>query len=138
MSLIVEGQSALQRTNLPPPPSRSSSVAMSLSSTPGPSTSTRPLSTPNFRSVIASKRGLSFNLKIVKAKMIKMGKKIEFKPVHQTFIELVEATGNNVDHILGVVQRKWGTNFILVTQDGLKLEEAPGTQGMHIWKKYRI
>ena len=24
--------------------------------------------------------------------------KIEFKPVHQTFIELVEATANNVDH----------------------------------------
>lgn len=60
--------------------------------------------------------------------MIKNGRKVEFKPVHQTFIELVEATAN-VDHILGVVQRKWGTNFILVTQDGLKLEDAPGTQG---------
>ena len=61
--------------------------------------------------------------------MIKNGRKVNFKPVHQTFIELVETTAN-VDHILGVVQRKWGTNFILVTQDGLKLEDAPGTQGI--------
>ena len=61
--------------------------------------------------------------------MIKTRKKVVFKPVHQTFIELVEATANT-DHILAVVQRKWGTNFILVIQDGLRLEEAPGTQGM--------
>ena len=63
--------------------------------------------------------------------MIKMGNKVEFKPVHQTFIELVEATAN-IGHILGVMQRKWGRNHILVKQDGLKLEEAPGTQGMHM------
>ena len=62
--------------------------------------------------------------------MIKNGRKVDFKPVHQTFIELVETTAN-VDHILGVVQRKWGTNFVLVTQDGLKLEDAPGTQGIY-------
>ena len=63
-SLIVEGPSALQlpHTNLPTL-SRSSSVAMSaLSSTPaaGPSTNAQ---ASNFRSVIASKRAPSFNLK---------------------------------------------------------------------------
>lgn len=130
-SLIVEGPSAQHpRTNLPPASRSNSAATMSLSSTPGPSTSTQGLSSPSFRSVIAAKRGPSFNLKIIKAKMIRTGKKVEFKPVHQTFIELVEATAN-VDHILGVVQRKWGANFILVTQDGLRLEEAPGTQGMY-------
>ena len=93
--------------------------------------SAQALSTPNFHSVVAAIRSPLFNLKIIKTTVIKTGKKVEFKPVHQTFIELVEDTVN-VDHILDVVQRKWGTNHILVTQDGLKLEEAPGTQGMHM------
>ena len=35
-----------------------------------------------------------------------------------------------MDHTLGVVQRKRDTNFMLVTQDGSKLEDAPGTQDM--------
>lgn len=139
-SLTVEGPSALQLPRTSLPPARSSLGAgtggtMSLSSTPGPSTSAQGSSTP-FRSVIAPKRSPSFNLKIIKAKMIKNGRKVEFKPVHQTLIELVETTAN-VDHILGVVQRKWDTNFILVTQDGLKLEDAPGTQGTYVTCSYR-
>ena len=96
-SLTVEGPSALQPTpRASLPPARSSLGAAgtaSLSSTAGPSTSTQASSTP-FRSVIAPKRSPSFNLKIIKAKMIKNGRKVNFKPVHQTFIELVETTAN--------------------------------------------
>ena len=126
-SLVVEGPNALQlpRSNLPP------HAAVQLLCHYAVHQDQVPLSTPGFRSVVTSKRAPSFNLKIIKAKMIKARKKIEFKPIHQTFIELVESTAN-VDHILGVIQRKWGTNYIIVTQDGLKLEEGPGTQGIVI------
>ena len=125
-SLTVEGprvlQSVVPRASLPPGWSSLGAGITSLSSSPGPSTSgTQASSIPPFRSVIALKKSPSFNLKIIKAKMIKNGREVDFKLVHQTFIELVETTAT-VDHILGVMQRKWGTNFILVTHDGLKLE----------------
>ena len=60
--------------------------------------------------------------------MHRIGKKVEFQPHSQTFIELVDSTAN-VEHILGVIQRRWGSDYILVTQDDLQLEESPATQG---------
>ena len=110
---------------------------MSLSSTPAaaPSATQTPhgqhsssSSSPFFHSIIAPKRIPSFNLKVVKAKMHRNGRKIEFQPVHQTFIELVDST-TNVEHILAIIRRRWGPDYILVTQDGLPLEDAPATQG---------
>ena len=136
-SLIVEG-TTLPRSSLP----RSGSAASygtALSSTPNtslnassssalPSASSPPL----FRSVIASRKSpSSFNLKVVKAEMKRNGRKIEFKPKQQTFIEIVETTAN-VEHILGVVRRRWGPDYVMVTQDGLEVEDAPATQGVHV------
>ena len=127
-TLTVEGPtlpiSTSSRNNLPRP--------MSLSSTtpPGNQSASTPLSSAgsSFQSVIAAKRAPSFSLKVIKADMHRIGKKIEFQPQNQTFIELVDSTAN-VEHILGVVQRRWGSYYTLVTQDGLKLEESPATQG---------
>ena len=106
---------------------------MSLSSTPGNHSGTplhfsAPSTSSSFQSVIAPRRVPSFSLKVIKANMYRIGKKVEFQPHSQTFIELVDSTAN-VEHILGVIQRRWGSDYILVTQDGLQLEESPATQG---------
>lgn len=128
--LIVEG-----RRNLDPPRIPGSAAvagSMSLSSTPASSAATLTArgrqSSSGFRFVIAPKRAPSFNLKVIKAKMFKSGKKIDFQPIHQTFIELVDSTAN-VEHILAIIRRRWGPDYMLVTQDGLPLEDAPATQG---------
>ena len=88
-------------------------------------------STPTaFRSVIASRKGATYNLKVVKAEMTKHAKgKVAFQPVNQTYIDLVESTAN-VEYILTLVQRRWGEDYIIVTNDGLQLEDSPATQGI--------
>jgi len=63
--------------------------------------------------------------------MTTSGKKPEFLSQQQTFIEINESTAN-VEHILGVVRGRWGQGYILVTQDGLTLEESPATQGIEL------
>ena len=78
--------------------------------------------------MIAPRRVPSFSLKVIKADVHRIGKKIDFQPQSQTFIDLVDSTAN-VEHILGVVQRRRGSDYMLVTQDGLQLEESPATQG---------
>lgn len=122
----------MSRSNLPVP--RTSYGSSALTSTPSgaanasnSSASTPPL---QFRSVIARKASPSFNLKVIKARMTRTGRKVEFDIKQQTFIEIVDATAN-VEHILGVVQRRWGSEYVLVTQDGLQLDDAPATQGMN-------
>ena len=128
-TLSVEGP--VQSSSLPPP-LRSQNLprsSITLSSTP--STSNLPPS-PSFRSVIAPRRTSSFSLKVVKAKLAKTGKcKPEFEPISQTYIELVDSTAN-LEHILGVIHQRWGSQFTLVTNDGIELEESPATQGYFV------
>ena len=134
-TLIVEGPtvpvSTPARNNLPRNHLQGPSV--SLSSTPGTHSSTplHSFSAPNtsssFQSVIAPRRVPSFSLKVIKADVHRIGKKIDFQPQSQIFIDLVDSTAN-VD---GVVQCRWGSDYILVTQDGLQLEESPATQGSY-------
>ena len=129
----------MEGRNVDPPRTPDSAAiaagSRSLSSTPASSvtsTQTARGHSSGFRSIIAPKRAPSFNLKVVKAKMSKNGKKIDFQPIHQTFIELVDSTAN-VEHILAIIRRRWGSDYMLVTQDGLPLEDAPATQGDLIW-----
>ena len=77
--------------------------------------------------MIVPTRVPSFSFKVIKADVHRIGKKIDFQPQSQIFIDLVDSTAN-VD---GVVQRRWGSDYILVTQDGLQLEESPATQGSY-------
>ena len=44
------------------------------------------------------------------------------------FVEVNESIAN-VNYILLVVQNKWGKDFVLVTQDGLTIDNESGTQG---------
>lgn len=86
-------------------------------------------SPPPFRSVLAQLSLPSFNFKILKATMIRRGRgRAEFSPSSQTYIDLVETTAN-LEYIMGVIHRRWGSEYILVTNDGLELEDSPATQG---------
>ncbi len=129
-TLVVEGPalsaSVLPRSSILPrqPPS------VTVSSTP----TSSPLPPPAFRSVTAPKRMASFSLKVVKATMCRQGKrKPEFQPISQTYLDLIDSTAN-LEHIHSIVQRRWGTEYTIVTNDGLPLEDSPATQG---WFCYR-
>jgi len=125
-TLIVEGpEMGGQRTINPRQPS-SISVTSTHNST--------PLPPPTFRSVTATRRGPSFSLKVVKARVQRQGwGKPEFQPTSQTYVELTEATAN-VEHILGVISSRWGPEYTLVTNDGLEIEDSTATQGMPVKK----
>ena len=68
--------------------------------------------------------------KVVQAHFTKMPwGKFDFTKIGQTFIDVHESTAN-VDYITSIVQRKWGQGHILVTGDGLPIEESSSTQGI--------
>ena len=54
-----------------------------------------------------------------------MGKSQNFN-VSMLYTDIVESTAN-IDYILTVVQRHWGEDYTLVTNDGLELLDSPGT-----------
>jgi hypothetical protein len=123
-TLIVEGPPL---SSLPPPRSRVTISSTSPTATPSPS----------FRSVTAPKRTSSFGLKVVKAKIIKNGRRNpEFKPICQTYIDIVESTAN-LTYILDVIHQRWGPEYTLVTSDGIELEESPSIKGLSFWKSPR-
>ena len=43
-------------------------------------------------------------------------------------IDLVDATAN-VEFVNGTIQKRWGNDYVVVTNDGLELEDVPATQG---------
>ena len=116
---------------LPPRPRSLTSTPLSedVRSSPGSSRG----SSSGFQSVVYRHQstGQSYSLRVIKAEPIQTRhkKKIEFKEISQIFVELEEATAN-VNYILGVVKRKWGPNYIIVTSDGLPIEEGSATKGM--------
>ena len=56
------------------------------------------------------------------------GGKCEFTHTGQTFINITENTAN----VNNIVQRRWGPGYILVTADGLEIEDISGTHGIAI------
>ena len=51
--------------------------------------------------------------------------------------ELVDSTAN-LEHIKGVVHKRWGTQYTLVTSDGIELEDSPATQGTFLLCKLHV
>ena len=92
---------------------------------------------PTFRSVVPISKQLppvkepSANVKIVKANMNhhKNGGKFEFFEVAQTHLDISESTAN-VGHVLKEIKSKWGDDYVIVTIDGLQLEDSEGTRGI--------
>ncbi len=85
---------------------------------------------PPFKSVIPrSKAGSTTSVKILKAEMsTSRTGKVDFEQSAQMHIDVTETTAN-VCHILREVHQKWGEGYVLVTLNGLQLEDCEGTRG---------
>lgn len=55
-------------------------------------------------------------------------KKPTFTKIGQVFIDVTEATAN-VAYVTSVIHQTFGSNYVLVTGDGLKINDSAGTQG---------
>lgn len=96
---------------------------------PSPASSSCNVVTPS-RPVFTTKRPLEFNLKVIQATMKRLHRlgKVEFTQQCQTFIDIREDTANAI-HITSMIQIKWGNDYVLVTKDGLPIEDCAGTKG---------
>lgn len=61
-------------------------------------------------------------MQVIKAKWLPKDKP-EFEPEGQHILELTEATAN-LDYILSSVRDHWGDGYVLVTNDGIQLENS--------------
>ena len=53
---------------------------------------------------------------------------MEFDRLEQTFVSIDESS-TNINTITNAVQKKWGADYIIVTGDGLQIDDSSGTQG---------
>jgi len=74
----------------------------------------------------------TLSLKVVQATMQQSpGGKPEFTRLSQAFIDITDSTAN-VPFITSVIRSKWGSEYVLVTADGLQIEDSSGTQGKRL------
>ena len=86
---------------------------------------------PIFSSRKASNLADSFTLKIIQASVVHgQNNKISFVNHGQMFTTVVESTAT-VPYLSSMIQEKWGKGYVLVTSDGLRLEDSDGTRGMY-------
>ncbi len=90
----------------------------------------QPSGAPVHKPIFSGKKGQSTNVKIIQATYKKTSARPEFTPTNQAFITVSEANANVV-YLTDAIRRKWGDDFVLVTGDGLRLEDSSGTQGRH-------
>ena len=130
LSFNVEGTSA-ERNSI------SESVALatpSISQSSGPSgyVSPYPSHQPS-RPIFSAKKitsDSSFTLKIIQARVIYgSNSKLSFVNSGQMFTSISESTAT-VPYLSTVIQDKWGEGYVLVTSDGLKVEDSDGTRGI--------
>ena len=62
--------------------------------------------------------------------------KIEFSQEAQMHLDLTESNAN-LPHVVKEIKRRWGEEYVIVTVDGLELEDCEGTQGMHTGGCYK-
>jgi len=85
---------------------------------------------PYFRSVVSTKKQPEHLVKIVKAKMTaatKRGGKPSFTFTGQTYLKLTETTAN-VANVCEEIQKQWGSEYTMVSTDGLEIEDCSATQ----------
>ena len=135
-TLQVEGLNFVgSRTPTRTTPTANSILTQS-SSTSNPSGSSTPIGSStsyhgtSFRPVLARRPVPSHTIKVVQAKMNK-GRKITFETLDQLHIHLTESTAN-VDSVVSTIQQAWGSDHIIVTSDGLRIDNSPATRGILI------
>lgn len=137
-TLVVEGPTAAGSNMRMGFPSVTRAGGQSLSSTPSQQQVAGFLSVaghgpPMFRSVIAPKKAAVSLIKIIKAKMsaTKKGGKPDFQCTGQMYIELTDATAN-VGQVCENVRRQWGSEYTVVSTEGLEIDDSSATQGQYI------
>ena len=84
--------------------------------------------------MLAMRKIQSINVKIIQAPVKQLANgKLEFMPHNQMFVDVTEVTEvteatANVNYVTSAVQCKWGSDYNLVTSDGLKVDDSLGTQ----------
>ena len=74
----------------------------------------------------------TFSVKIVKANMILLANgKVEFEQLEQVHIS-VDDHSANVHTVNSAIHAKWGAEFVVVTGDGLEVDDSAGTQGIYL------
>ena len=54
--------------------------------------------------------------------------KVDFSTISQMYVE-INSENANVVYIEGEIKKKWGEEYSLVTNDGIRLEDHTSTQG---------
>ena len=94
-------------------------------------------SRPQFTSAF-SKKSQSCTVKVIQASLKRLPNgKCEFSHMGQLFVDVNESTAN-ANYIRSVVQTKWGSQYVIVTTDGLEIEDSSGTQGRTVKSKLCI
>ena len=84
---------------------------------------------PAYKPIFSGKKGASVSVKVVQSSISKLSSgKLDFEKLGQTFVKVNESTAN-VDFITTCIQRRWGYDYVLVTNDNLRVEDSAGTQG---------
>ena len=119
MNLLVEGA---------PPVNQTQAVPCSTPFRGGPQSSSS-TNHPMYKPIFSAKKEPTANVKVVQAQLTRSSSgKAEFQRQGQLFIDVTEATAN-APYISNAVQKKWGNDYMLVTADGLGIEDSAGTQG---------
>ena len=87
--------------------------------------------TPNTPVVpVGSKEGSSINVKIIQGTITKKSSsgRPDVKHISQTFVDVNESTAN-VIYLSHVIKQLWGLDYILITADGMRIEDSSGTNG---------
>lgn len=122
ISLMVEGALPVSQTQAVP-----CSTPLSL-----PQQSSSSTSHPVYKPIFSAKKEPTVSVKVVQATMSKTSSgKTEFQRQGQLFIDVTESTAN-VPYISNAIQKKWGNDYMLVTVDGLEIDDSAGTQGRNI------
>lgn len=83
-----------------------------------------------FSPVVQSRKEGRCSLRIVQADVsFDDSKKPVFSKTGQVFIDINDTTAN-INYITSVVQQTFGTDYVVVTADGLKIYDSAGTQGV--------
>lgn len=107
-SIVVEGSQHNVR-----PRNQTTSAVVSM---PGPSSGNRP--------IFSTKKEVSVKVQVVQATLKKsLSGKVDFTSENQTYVTVTEGTAN-LDYVSQAIQQKWGSQYVLVTSDGLKLNDS--------------
>ena len=87
-------------------------------------------SSSNYVGFRPSYKSKTCSVRIAKADVRRLSNgKVELEKLEQTFIDLTDDTAN-VNYVNTVIQKKWGKEYVLCTNDGLPIEDGFGTQGI--------